>query len=208
MKATGTKRSVTIGLLGLSLVLAGSFAMSAPALAQFTDLLAIPKTLIDRAIEARSASDIGRDNEIVLKVNAVMADVGTVKASSEIYEQRLLITGIFDDKAVYDRFQTKIRGIRGVKKLYWHAIYLAPDDPKRASLLDWSDALIMDTKAEARLVGNMDVADVNYRVATDSQGVVYVLGRARSNDERKTALARAKDGDGVKKVVDYIEVRP
>lgn len=179
-----------------------------PAQAQFTDLLAVPKTLIDRAIEARSASDIARDNEIVIKVNAIMADVGTIKASSEIYEQRLLITGIFDDKAVYDRFYNKIRSVTGVKKLYWHAVYLAPDDPKRQKLLDWSDALIMDTKAEARLVGTMDVADVNFRIATDSTGTLYVLGRARSEAERKAALARAKDGNGVVKVVDYIEVRP
>lgn len=193
------------------LMLAGALAAclwAIPAAAQFSDLLAVPKVLIDRAIEARSTTDIGRDNEIILKVNAAMADVGTVKASSEIYEQRLLITGIFDDKAVYDRFYSKIKGIVGIKKLYWHAVYLAPDDPHRAKLLDWSDVMILDTKAEARLVGSMDVADVNFRVAADSTGTVYVLGRARSDAERKEALARARDGNAVQKVVDYIVVRP
>ena len=49
------------------------------------DVLTTPKTLIDRAIEARSGDDIYKDNEIVLKVNAVIAELGTIKASTKIY---------------------------------------------------------------------------------------------------------------------------
>ena len=33
-----------------------------------------------------------------MDINAIMAKLGTIKASTEIYEQRLLITGLFDDK--------------------------------------------------------------------------------------------------------------
>jgi hypothetical protein len=46
-----------------------------PASAQLpgvTDLLTAPKTLIDRAIEARSKRDIAKDNVIVVKVNAII----------------------------------------------------------------------------------------------------------------------------------------
>ena len=111
-----------------------------------------PKTLIDRAIEARSVGDIAKDNEIVAKVNVIMGKLGTIKASTEIYEQRLLVTGIFDDKAVYDRFEREVRQVQGIKKLYWHVGYLAKDDPRRKNLLDWSDAVVMATKAQARLV--------------------------------------------------------
>jgi osmotically-inducible protein OsmY len=67
---------------------------------------------------------------------------------------------------------------------------------------------VLSTKAQARLVGTAGVADVNYRTAADSLGTVYLLGRARSQEEADKALARVRDGDGVKKVVDYVEVRP
>lgn len=194
--------------LTLTAVMAGAILACTPVKAQLLDVLTAPKTLIDRAIEARSAGDIAKDNEIVLKINRAMADLGTVKASTEIYEQRLLVTGIFDDKQVYDRFEREVRAVKGVRKLYWHVSYLAKDDPKRKTLQDWADSLAMDTKAEGRLIGTAGVADVNFRVAADAYGSVYLLGRARSQEEAAKALARAKDGAGVKKVVNYVEVRP
>lgn len=181
---------------------------AAPASAQLMDMLTAPKTLIDRAIEARTTSDIAKDNEIVVKVNGIMANLGTVKASTEIYEQRLLITGIFDDKALYDRFQKDVATVKGVKKLYWHVAYVAKDDPKRKQMLDWADATILSTKAQGRLMGTKGVADVNFRTTADAFGTVYLLGRARSGEEAKKASARVQDGNGVKKVVAYVETRP
>jgi osmotically-inducible protein OsmY len=180
------------------------------AWAQLGDLLSAPKTLIDRAIEARSTSDIAKDNEVVLKVNKVMADVGSIKASTEIYEQRLLITGLFDDKATYDKFEKGVRAVTGVKKLYWHVTYMSKDDQakNKANMADWADVLALETKAKARLVGTKDVADVNYRVCGDAFRTMYLLGRARSANEKTKALARIKEGDGIKKVVDYVEMRP
>lgn len=179
-----------------------------PASAQLLDVLTAPKTLIDRAIEARSASDIAKDNEIVLKVNGIMADLGTVKASTQIYEQRLLVTGVFDDKALYDKFERQVRAVKGVKALYWHVAYVAKDDSRRKQMLDWADATAMETKAQARLIGTAGVADVNFRTAADAFASVYLLGRARSGEEAKKAQARVRDGNGVKKVVSYVDVRP
>lgn len=179
-----------------------------PASAQLMDVLTAPKTLIDRAIEARSAGDIAKDNEIVLKVNGIMADLGTIKASTEIYEQRLLITGVFDDKALYDRFEQQVRAVKGVKKLFWHVSYVPKDDPRRQHMLDWADATTMATKAQARLIGTGGVADVNFRITADAFANVYLLGRARSGEEARKALSRARDGNGVNKVVSYVDVRP
>lgn len=193
------RRLLTAAILALA---------AAPASAQLLDVLTAPKTLIDRAIEARSASDIAKDNEIVVKVNGIMADLGTIKASTEIYEQRLLVTGVFDDKALYDRFEKDVRAVKGIKTLYWHVAYVAKDDPRRKQMLDWADATVMATKAQARLVGTGGVADVNFRTTSDAFATVYLLGRARSGEEAKKALARARDGNGVKKVVSYVDVRP
>ncbi|HEU0070586.1 MAG TPA: BON domain-containing protein [Alphaproteobacteria bacterium] len=179
-----------------------------PAQAQLLDILSAPKTLVDRAIEARSASDIAKDNEVVLKVNGVMADVGTVKASTEIYEQRLLITGLFDNKAAYDKFEKGVRNVRGVKQLLWHVTYMPKADQEKNKLMDWPDVVAMEAKARGRLIGTAGVADVNFRVTGDASGTLYVLGRARSADEMDKAIKRLWDGENVKKVVNYIQVRP
>ena len=198
---------IIIGSCGLAA--ATDLIRPRPAAAQL-GILSAPKTLFDRAIEARSASDIAKDNEIVLKVNEVMAEVKSIKASTEIYEQRLLVTGLFDDKPTYDKFEQGVRAVHGVKQLYWHVTYMSDDDQKKdkGEMVGWAAGLEMVTKAKARLIGTKGVADVNYRVAGDAFGNLYLLGLARSASEKKLALARVKAGDGVKKVVDYVVVRP
>lgn len=189
-------------------VTAGVVALTTPARAQLMDILSAPKTLIERVAEARSVSDIAKDNAIVVKANAAMAKQSTIKASTEIYEQRLLVTGLFDDKVAYDAFQKDVKAVDGVKKLYWHVTYLAETDPKRNSLPSWSDTLVISTKAQARLTKAVAGRYVNFRVTADSYGNLYVIGRAYTKAEASEVVAALKDGDGVKKVVNYIEVRP
>jgi hyperosmotically inducible protein len=205
--ATGNEHGVFWKAIIAALI---ASVMAAPAAAQLGNILTAPKTLVDRMIEARSADDIAKDNDIVLKVNGVMADLGTIKASTRIYEQRLLITGLFDDRRTYDKFEKGVRAIKGIKKLYWHVAFMTPAEKAKneKQMIDWADALAMETKAEARLIGTAGVADVNFRIATDAFGTVYLLGRARSQEERSKAIARARDGEGVRKIVDYVEVRP
>ncbi len=169
-----------------------------------------PVTLIERAVEARSADDIAEDNRIVLEVNGIMADLGDISASSEIYEQRLLITGIFDDKAVYDAFRRRVQAVEGVDELYWHARYMSEAEQARREdeLLDWADAVVLDNRVGVNLISTGDVADVNFRVAADAFATVYLLGRARSQAEHSKALRVARETEGVRQVVDYVEVRP
>lgn len=195
-----------------ALCLAAGFAVLAPvpAGAQLGDILKAPKTLVDRAIEARSAEDIAEDNRIVIDVNAIMADLGTIKASTEIYEQRLLITGIFDDKSVYDRFESRVREVEGVRELLWHAVYMSDEEQERrkAEMLGWEDVLILETRVDVELVSTRGVADVNFRTAADSFGTVYMLGRARSNEELVKAERAVRSTEGVRDVKNYAVVRP
>ncbi len=196
----------------ISIALLASFAVAAPASAQLSDILLGPKTLIDRAIEARSSSDIARDNAIVIDVNKVMAKLGTIKASTEIYEQRLLVTGIFSDTKTYKQFETGVRKVDGVKKLYWQVTYMTDKAKEDAiaggRMMDWPDVLVFEAKAQARLIGTAGVADVNFRVTADPYGNLHLLGRARSREELKKAIARLEEGDGVKKIHNYAVVRP
>jgi len=184
--------------------------LPAAAGAFIKDVITAPKTLIDRAIEARSAADIAEDNRIVVIVNGIMADLGTIKASTEIYEQRLLVTGLFDDRKLYDDFKTRVEAVEGVKKLYWHVAYMSEADQEKNAdtLLGWDDAIILDNKVGVNLVATRGVADVNLRVAVDAFANVYIIGRARSTEERDKTISVAMETGGAKKIVDYIDVRP
>jgi hyperosmotically inducible protein len=192
--------------------------LAAPALvlsptmagAQLGDILKAPKTLIDRAIEARSTEDIAKDNRIVIDVNAIMAEVRTIKASTEIYEQNLLITGVFADQKSLDQFREQVRQVRGLKDLYWHAVFLSEDERNRrkSELLAWNDVLLLETKVGIEMVSTRGVADVNFRTAVDSFGTVYLLGRARSQEELDKAVATVTNTEGVSRLVNYAFVRP
>lgn len=189
----------------LALVLA-----SAPTPAQVLDLLTTPKTLVDRAIEARKAGDIVEDNRIVLEVNKVMAQLGTIKAKTEIYEQRLLITGIFDNRDTYDRFRDGVNRVNGVKRLYWHAQYMPANEQasRKAEMVDWKDALVTEAKVRGNLIKTRGVSDVNFKTAIDAFSTVYILGRARSGEEMKKVLDVVSRTPGVRKVINYGYVKP
>jgi len=168
------------------------------------------KRVVDYAIEARSAEDIGKDNEIFVDVNEIMLDIGNIEASTEIYEQRLLITGLFDDADTYDEFRRRVQQVSGVRQLLWHAVYMSKSEQLAQSekILTWAEITALDAKAEFSLLETKGVADVNMRVGVDAFGVAYVLGRARSVGERDQALAAVREVEGIREVVDYIEVRP
>lgn len=192
-------------------LLAAPALVLSPAMAgaQLGDILKSPKTLIDRAIEARSTDDIAKDNRIVIDVNSIMAELGTIKASTEIYEQKLLITGVFSDRETHDKFQEQVEQVRGLKELHWHAVFMSDEDRKRRTdLLAWDDVLILETKVDIEMVSTRGVADVNFRTAVDSFGTVYLLGRARSEPELEKAIDTVAKTDGVKQVINYAFVRP
>ena len=200
-------RYILIFVIGL---FASATISPPPTSAQLSDILLAPKTLFDRAIEARSTKDIATDNRIVVDVNAIMVEYTTLKASTKIYEQRLLMTGIFDDEQLFEEFNAKVRAVEGVKELYWHVVFLSEEEQKsrEEELLGWEDVLVLNTKVGFDLIGTRGVADVNFRTAVDSFSTVYLLGRARSQNELDKALAVIEERDGVANIVNYAVVRP
>ncbi len=174
------------------------------------DVLSAPKTLFDRAIEARSTSDIITDNEIVIEINAIMAELGTIKASTEIYEQHLLMTGLFDDAELYEEFRERVMEVEGIKELYWHVEYMSEEDQEanEAEMLDWVDAIELDARIGIHLFETAGIADVNLRVAVDSFASVYLIGRARSHEEMLKAVEVTSATEGVGVVINYIDMNP
>ena len=147
-----------------------------------------PLTIAERVIEDRSFSDIATDNRIVLDANAAMADAGIISVSTEIYEQRLLMTGIIEDPAYYNAFLAAIKAISGVKELYWHVTQMseAEQEAEGDALLSWADTLTLEAMVAANVVPATGVNEVNYRVTTDSFSTVYLISVGRSAKPNST----------------------
>ena len=68
------------------------------------------------------------------------------------------------------------------------------------------------TEAKATVEANWLEADgvssLNFRAGIDPLATAYVLGRAKSAAEEQKALAEAGNVPEIKRVVDYVEVRP
>ncbi len=172
-------------------------------------VMGVPKFAVDWALEARSGEDIRKDSRIIASLGYTMTDLRIVSVSVEVYEQRVLVAGLLNDKAAHDKLREALRWIYGVKKVYWHVTVMSDDDRAATpEIKSWVETVAVRTKALVRLTLAPSVADLNFRVAADPRGAVYLLGRARSVQERDDALATVREGDGITRVVDYVEVRP
>jgi len=68
----------------------------------------------------------------------------------------------------------------------------------------WDDSTIT-ASVKSKLIGSDKVAAHNIDVNTE-EGVVYLLGRVKTAEERATAERLAKETAGVHKVVNHLEV--
>jgi hyperosmotically inducible protein len=171
---------------------------------------AAPVTVVQRAMEERSAADITKDNEIVIDVNQLMAKYETISVSTEIYEQRLVVYGLLDDKATYDGFRKDTEAVEGIKQLHWHVLLMTEEEQKAKEdeMLGFSGGLKVKALIEKDWLDTEGINSLNYRVAVGALGEAYVLGRAFTAAERDKALAVVRNTSGVTNVVDYVEVRP
>lgn len=105
----------------------------------------------------------------------------------------------------------------------------APEDRVRAEGIAWSSSLVKDVANEirieppggffanvsdeiitgrvrARLIGSSTVKSLNFNIET-YDGVVYLMGIARSAEELKQAAHEASIVGGVKQVISYVRIR-
>lgn len=184
-------------------ILGVSFAVLATATA------CSPVTLVQRAVEDRSLEDIAEDNKIVLAVNKLMAKYETISVSTEIYEQRLLVYGIMEDKALFDGFNAELAKVAGVKKLYNQVVHMteAQQKAQKDNMIGFAEGIKVKAAIEVDWLDAPGVESLNFRVAVDPMGIAYVLGRAKTSAERDRAVAVVRNAEGVKRVRNYAVVR-
>lgn len=198
---------IFLGILLTALALGGCSNSSGPIPSPLSNL-STPKTILDRAVEARSAEDIASDTRIFFRANTLMLEAGIFSLATEVYERRLLVTGLTSETEKCASMRESLAAIEGLKDLYWHVLCVRREEQKSLGAIGDFRRALLRMKANLRLFGSVEVADVNVRVAIDAQRNALLLGRARSEAEREAAVKAAAADDGIKDVIAYIDVRP
>lgn len=210
----GMRRSLS----GLTLVLIG---LGLAAASCQTVLMETGK----KAFEDRSTGDQVTDVKLA---GSIASDLGSkdkgllLDVSTDVWEQRVLLTGTVSDPRVKDEIAAMVRGDARVRNLYDEIQVVSPEEqaarrkaaqeqeqgePKREGVQQTVNDLWIETKISARLLTEPDVRSVNYRWRS-VRNRVYLIGRARSEAELQRVLDICQAVDGVVAVKHFVEIRP
>ena len=121
--------------------------------------------------------------------------------STDAYEGRVMLTGSVKKAGDRERAAALVQGLRGVRIVY-NEVQVTDKGGFRNTA---NDAWI-NTKLNAKYFAEIGVKSINLRWRVVN-GTVYLLGFARSEKERKLAIALAKDTKYVTRVTDHIAVK-
>ncbi len=167
-----------------------------------------PTMVLDAATtvaEDRTMSQVATDAGLKIDINAKLLsqryrdlffDVNT-----NVYEDRVMLTGSVQTGAHKRRATLLVRSIKGVKKVI-NELQVTGD----GTLSDTANDLWIETKLKARLVGADGVSSINYRWRSVN-GVVYFIGVAQNRRELAQVVRVARDMNHVNKVVTHVRIK-
>src|SRR5262245_31558284 len=167
--------------------------------------------ILDANIHTEILSALGnKDKSLLLDVNL------------DVWEQRVLLTGTLDDpKLKADMILLVQQADSRVKKIYNEIQIVSTEEKEQhreaATYKDASKKMEgvgqfvndywIETKINAQLLSTRGVTSVNYRWRS-VRNVVYLIGRARSEDELKIVQGIIRTTEGVKAVNPFVEIKP
>ena len=179
--------------------------------AQALDLnpLTALKSVVEAAVEDRTADDIATDLAIKGKLTANVIDkMGSdvISIGADVYEQVVMLTGTVETGKQKTQAGRLAKDVENVKNVYNEILVIKAIDKEKGSVENYVDDSVIETKINAQLLDAGGVSVTNYRYRSVG-GRVFLLGRALSNAELKKALGIVKGIDGVKSVKSRIFVR-
>lgn len=151
------------------------------------------------AAEERGIGGTAKDVEIKLTLLKRYDEAGVLfrGIAGVVMEGRLLLTGQTSDAAVLDQAVRIAWSIDGVKEVINEVVLTATP----ATGTDARDALI-EADLRAAIMFDSEVLAINYAIDVDDS-IVYLLGIAQSEAERRRVMAHARGTDYVRRVVDH-----
>ncbi|MGH7255434.1 MAG: BON domain-containing protein [Nitrospirales bacterium] len=189
-----------------------------------TGCLTAVKEVTSKALEDRTHADHVKDTDIESGVVSRITQAYRGKALDldvTVWEGRVLLTGTTDDPTVMDRIGELAAQGPNIRELYNEIQMVSTDEftrrlelrkslkerQERGGLQEQVDDWWISQKITGKLLSNPGVKSVNYRWES-VRGTVYVIGRARSQEEVARVLETIRNTNGVQEVKSFIEVKP
>ena len=156
--------------------------------------------------ENRSFSEVSDDAGIKLKINEALLSNQYrdlfFDVSSIVYQGRVLMTGKVKSDIDRQRATELVRAIPGVKEVL-NDVQVTTE----GGILSSANDTFIETELKVRLVAAKEVKSIDYRW-TAVNGVVYLMGYARSDAEANKAIDVIRNTKYVKQVVPHVWTKP
>jgi len=177
-----------------------------------------------KAFEDRTTQDQVTDTKIGAGILSSFSDKDKnllLDVNADVWEQRVMLTGTLDDPKKKDEVVQLVQADQRVRKVYdeIHVVTKAEQAQRREAVKNKDDSkkeggagqavndFWIETKISAQLISTRGVTSVDYRWRS-VRNVVYLIGRARSQEELNTVLSVIRNTEGVKQVKHFVEIKP
>ena len=189
-------------------------------------LTGCPQILMETAkktMEDRITDDQVTDTKIGAGILSSFSDKDKsllLDVNVDVWEHRVMLTGTLDDPKMRQDVVQMVRADQRVRKLYDEIQIVtkaekdqrreaakSKDEPKKEGVGQAVNDFWIETKISAQLITTRGVTSVNYRWRS-VRNVLYLIGRARSEEELKTVLEIIRSTEGVSQVKHFVEIKP
>ena len=191
--------SMRVGLILFALLATSIFLSSCSALVGAGAAVGVA-AVQERGVKGR-ATDL-QIEALILKDFLARGLKMTTAIGVEVYDGRVLLTGLTKDTNVSDEAVRIAWKTRGVKKVI-NEIKLE----KTGTIADFAHDTWITTKLKSRMTFDKNILAINYLVETVNRSV-YLLGVAQDAGELKRVVGHASSIDRVREVVyDHVRIK-
>ncbi len=160
-------------------------------------------TAVAVSTEERTLGEFVDDTLIKTQIKNMYFDTNEIiffNVDVEVTQGRVLLTGTVENSDLRIEATRIAWGINGVKTVI-NELQISNDD----NILSFADDLVISAKIKGKLLLNSETEYMNYTVETVN-GIVYLIGIARSEEESQFVIDLSREVYGVVDVIEYIDI--
>lgn len=183
--------------------------------------IVVVKEVVDRIVEARTAREQFIDAQIGLRITTEMEKRNSAllfDVNVDVWRGKVMQTGVVESAAIRDEVVRLAQMSEDVSAVY-DEIQIVPQKPRRRDMLiqnslkenvsleqKIADAWI-EVKLQSQFIAAVHIRPVNYYWRSVLRQV-YIIGQARSLEEKEKVLRIVRGIGGVQDYKEFIEVKP
>ncbi len=176
-----------------------------------------------KTMEDRVTDDQVTDTKIGTGLLSSLADKDKnllLDVNVDVWEQRAMLTGTVSDAKIRQDVVRLAQADERIRRIYDEIQIVSKeeqarrreaaktkDEPKKEGVGQAVNDFWIETKISAKLIAARGVTSVNYRWRS-VRNVIYLIGRARSDEELKTVLDIIRKTEGVTQVKYFVDIKP